>query len=291
MTRKIVLLVIFGVVLTAGAAGAWSNPGHQIVCEIAFQRLTPEAKALIRDLRRVDSDPGSSFSQSCLWPDKVRATTHPDTAEYHFLNTVRGEPAIDFAKDCAAHDCVVDAVERYAIYLMQPGNSERDRKKKADALKFLGHFVGDLHQPLHEGYGADRGGNLLDVRWFGESTNLHKVWDLLIGSRGGLRFPASALSLNEAVTEDQAHQWETLDVLGWSQETYRHAADEAYKRPEGGGFVDVEEGDALGDAYFDRALPVVKEQLQKAGVRLAFLLNSIAAGQELRFPAHCGNGG
>jgi hypothetical protein len=263
----------------AGAAPAsgsvvWAGGGHDIVCEIAFQRLTDEARDMVFAVRRHDQEPSETFYRSCSWADSSRHSDHKATYEYHFMNVVVPDaPEMVMQRDCANYDCVQLAIVRYARYTsMDPGSSESMQIRRANALKFLGHFVGDLHQPVHVGYAHDRGGNDLLVDFFDQrDQRLHAVWDFHIPDRMGLFDDpvASARRLEAEVTAAQAAAWENFDVVGWSRESYEIVRGLVY---------DIPANRVLADDYYDRAAPIVEMRFKQAGVRLAFLLNHAAAG-------------
>lgn len=273
-TGRLAALVGFAVLagLAPAPANAWSDNGHKLVCEIAWRRMTTEARDLVTTLRANDSDPMESFAASCAWADRVRSSTHPSTAPYHYVNIARGADAFEPERECPAYDCVTIGIRRYAAYLVDP---TRELEERAEALKFLAHFVGDVHQPLHAGYLEDRGGNSIFVDWFGDpeldddDVNLHAVWDRRILLRAGLKHPAAVAELDAAVTAQQAAAWRRVDFEGWAWESYRLAVDVAY---------DVPADRLLGAEYFERTLPVARLRIQQAGVRLAYLLDAIAAG-------------
>jgi hypothetical protein len=251
----------------------WGEDGHRLICEVAYRRLTPAAQLMVQRIRAEDPSPGDNFSSGCLWADEVRSTTHAYTYYYHFINIPPGVAGAKFQRDCAdtARYCAPWAIRRYARVLLDGSASALD---KAEALKFLAHFVGDLHQPLHAGRPADLGGNLIRVDFFGErrpngdSLNLHSVWDGSILRRAGIGFPGSADALDTEITVGQAEAWRTPNVARWTNESYRHA-ESAYRLPA---------GKRIRAAYFNRARDVSRLQLKRAAVRLAFLLNEIAAG-------------
>ena len=272
-------LVLLGGVLMLGVVAprwtlAWSPSGHKVVCEIAWQKLTAAGRKLVKEVRAHDTDGIGTFAEACVWPDKAKKSTHTGTYEYHFVNVPRGESKVVMERDCAAYDCVLVAIHRYGEYLQQKASGKREKRRRANALRFLGHFVGDIHQPLHAGYRQDYGGNLIEVEWFGKHARLHAVWDGEIAERGGFHSPTAAHELAVQITPAQTAQWQNADVLGWAQESLTLAQNNAYKIPADG---------KLGRAYFDKSLPVVLQQLQKAGARLAFLINSAAEGK-LYFP-------
>jgi hypothetical protein len=243
---------------------AWGKPGHQIVCEIAWQELTAEAKAGIQEFLSNDSAP--SFATSCLWADQIRDLPFFEwTKPYHFINLPKGLTYINWQQVCPEPPgCVVSAIRQYFSQLKNP-HAARD--EKAQALKFLGHFVGDLHQPLHAGRLEDRGGSQIAVTIFGQETSLHKVWDAVILKQTGKSWKQVAKELHDTVTASDRASWRASGPREWTWESYRIAEMQAYKRPA--------QGWILGKEYVKEHLPILLIRLQKAGIRLANLLNSM----------------
>jgi hypothetical protein len=136
-------------------------------------------------------------------------------------------------------------------------------------LKFLAHFVADLHQPLHAGRPGDLGGNRIQVTWFGQAQddgkpiNLHQVWDGLVGRRAGVRPPGSATALLEEF--GGGSETAVLDPRAWTSEAHSLAESVAYKLPA---------DRALGAEYYRRAAATVRQQLWRAGTRLAALIEA-----------------
>lgn len=278
----IALSFLSSLLLLPGPTRAWSNEPHEIVCEIAWQRLSQAGRELVAEIRRDATDDFPTFAQSCTWADGVRKGRGPhlSTYEYHFINVVDGASSLDIARDCPALDCVPAAVIRFASYLTLEPHGSRERQRRVWALRFLGHFVGDLHQPLHAGERGNIGGNDLDIRWFGSRSNLHSTWDGGIPRKAGLWNRTLGQQLAAGIVETEAQSWEDFNVGSWSSDAYLLAYEFAYRYADGSR---VKEGDSLGQTYFDRAAPIVRKQLLKAGVRLAHLINSAADGT-LSFP-------
>lgn len=259
---------------TVPPAPFWSMNVHAVVCEIAWQRMDSATRAFVTEVRSADRDRGGTFVESCAWADTVRNTTHHATYQYHFINVDRGSPAIDWPRDCGAYDCVTVAVIRYARYLAEYPRSRSDSLRRSEALRFLSHFVGDLHQPMHAGYRDDLGGNLTRVHWGGASPNLHAVWDGYLPGFAHATTIQDADRLAAEITPAQARPWETIDVFAWTEESYRITATKAYT---------FSDGEDLSAAYAARMAPVVIEQIKRAGVRLAWLVQQAAEGN-LPFP-------
>ena len=284
---KSIVLAILG--LTCGAASqsvwAWSGPVHELICEMAFQQLSEGAKKQVRRLSAGDNAPKEyrGFAKSCVWADEVRSETHRATNEYHYTNVPRDASGYDYLRDCAAFDCVEQASVRYLRYLH---NRTLQREQRAEALRFLGHFVSDLHQPLHFGFAEDRGGNDIFVG-FAENARLkhrlHGVWDgeipnrlgLIVKSRGrqkGRDLHVLAKNQVAAITEQQRMAWATPLVTDWASESFEAAKACAYR-------VDCnnDEGfllnpSTLTDAYWENAKPIALKRIRMASVRLAFYI-------------------
>ena len=157
----------------------------------------------------------------------------------------------------------MSAIIKYSKVLR---DKKASRPKKIEALKFLVHFVGDVHQPLHLGNARDKGGNDIEVTFFENRTNLHKVWDSGLIRRTKKGWPEYAKDLAGTITAQQLDEWNTLDPAAWATESYRLTVSNAYAIPKDG---------RISQAYFDKNIPVVNERLTMAGVRLAALLNTV----------------
>lgn len=266
--------LVIAALLTVSTPGAWGEHGHRIICGIAWQRLTPAARLMVERIRAADPAPGESFAASCLWADEVRRTTHRETEAYHYINIPPGSSGVDLARDCAdtRRRCAPWAIRHYALALL---DSARSGVERAEALKFLAHFVGDIHQPLHAGRAEDRGGNTIFVDFFGEreadgdSLNLHWVWDTWILRRAGVVWPDSAAALDGEITPVLLAEWQTTDVLTWVNESYRLDETLVYALPP---------DKRIDAAYFEAASAAARLGLKRAGARLAYLLNRIAEG-------------
>ena len=270
----ILLSAVLLILSPVDKASAWGADGHRLICAMAEAKLTPEAKSMLSETLRMgkflDNNADEDFPEACLWPDKVRHTTHKGSYEEHFINVPKSEDSVDLARDCAALNCVATAIQRNLVYLSRDAQGKREKARKAAALRFLAHFVGDLHQPLHVGNGEDWGGNKIRVNWYGKKANLHGIWDYEILKKAGITYPDSLEYLQEIKPEDSAS-----DVLAWIRTSFRLARDNAYKDTEGNL---IASGDTLGDAYFERAKPIVMSQISLSSSRLAYLLNELAAG-------------
>jgi hypothetical protein len=246
---------IFAVLLALVAAVpafSWSAPGHRVVAMIAERRLTPKALAEVRSLLGDES-----LNDAAVWADNIRSDRH-EAYGWHFMNIPIEASDPDPMKYCPATGCVISKIEEFTATLR---STQGKTSERTEALKFLIHFIGDLHQPLHVGDHGDRGGNDLQLEFFGVGTNLHSVWDRGLPSRLGTDEAALAAELGAAAQE----RWASGTVKEWALESLSISRKIAYKNL----------SNSLGQEYFDQCAPSVRVQLAKAGVRLAQTLNRI----------------
>ena len=146
---------------------AWGDEGHRIICEIALREVGETTRARIKQLLKGDAE-FTSFADACTWPDHPRKR-----AAEHFVNLRRDAPGLAGDPCPTADRCVVSAISHDLAVL---GRSDANAAQKLDALKYLSHWVGDVHQPLHVSFEDDRGGNGVAVTGLcgtGPIANLH----------------------------------------------------------------------------------------------------------------------
>jgi hypothetical protein len=243
-------------------SSVWGYDAHRLICEIAWRELTPRAQGRIRDLLR--GDPFSErFSETCIWADEVRRdSAYARYRVAHYLNVPPGAAAVDPATHCADSYCVIEAI-RDLVPAVNDAAAPRERRR--EALKFLAHFVSDLHQPLHVGRPDDQGGNGTAVVFMGEPTNLHVVWDASLAQLF-LLDPWDAERLQKTITPVERTRWRDLDPVTWANESYEIVERVVYRG--------VSRGAVLDGTYGERARYVVEERLLQAGYRLGLLLNA-----------------
>jgi hypothetical protein len=233
---------------------AWGPIGHRATGQIAEERLCANAQRAVHGLLGDES-----LAEASLWADQVRSEPQwRMSAPWHYVNIPDGQ-AYDRVRRYRDGD-VIEALERFVSVLRYPASSRED---KVAALKFIAHLVGDIHQPLHVGRASDRGGNELRVSWFGESSNLHRVWDSELISQQRLS-PRSLVLALESRASQEVEAWRLDRPLTWADESMA-------LRP----LVYNMRGTGLGRAYLREAGPVVEQRLLQAGVRLAALLDAI----------------
>ena len=258
-------------------AQAWGWDGHRLVCAMAQAKLTPEASLMVDKLLaegKALKGGQVSFAESCLWPDDVKYSNHKGTYEQHFINVPDEALTVDLLRDCAALNCIAIGIQKALTYLSRPPDSGREKARRAAALRFLGHFVGDLHQPLHIGNASDLGGNKVTVQWLGKETNLHALWDYGMLESMDIKYPDSLefLLSVEKTSDDKP-------IIDWFNESLSLGRTNAYSNAQGN---IIASGDSLGLDYLERNKPILIERLALASERLARILNEIAAGEQPR---------
>lgn len=258
-------IAVLAVAMAAGSAKtawAWGRNGHRAAAKLAETRLTPEARAIIRDLL----EPGESLADASTWADE-NARSIPGSGPWHYVN-VPITAARYSARDCLGGVCVVSKIVEFRKILADP-NAPKARRRMA--LRYVVHLVQDLHQPLHVGDRRDRGGNGLQVQFpRNQNTNLHSVWDSGLfreAYRNERELSAAVLDL---ARRPEAQAWLGGSVEDWANESLE-AARQAYAIP--GSRNQLQPGARLGREYLDANLPLAMERLAKAGLRLSDVLN------------------
>lgn len=238
----------------------WGANGHRIVAEIAERHLLPITRMRIHEL--VGPAPLARIS---MWADEYRGTPEGEhTATWHYVNVPDGveyrEPQTDFPTD------IVQALRLQESILRDTAGTQEEH---VQALKLLVHFVADIHQPMHVGRASDRGGNDVEIRWFGRSVNLHSLWDTYILEHQQLSYTEYVAFLDFA-TALEISEWQSTGYVDWLRESQMLRAD-IYAPIDAAG----EEAPYLGWDYFNKTIPIVEQRLLQAGIRLAGVLNSI----------------
>ena len=324
------LLIVVAALAAVPSSWGWGCKGHEIVALVAEAHLNSHARAIAfkiladgpisSSLSRYCKEPGlDPFVDSSTWADDER-TIAPDTAPWHFIDIPRGAPKSSMAQYCPTQEglpgrrlvepgrsggCVTSALASQLAILRDPAATAQAR---ADALRFIIHFVGDIHQPMHDTTNNDRGGNCVPVGFFGRAPretnptqesyapNLHEVWDVEIIERflNGQSLQQAADGLNRKFrARITAWQSKPADFTSWAWESHQKAESTAYGRLPVKVAIETPRSiescadddhvstrmlhlnENLDAAYQDAAAPVAQEQLAKAGIRLAALLNSI----------------
>jgi hypothetical protein len=268
MQRRTVAFSLMLVLVLTGRGLAWGGEGHQVVALVAENHLTEAAKAGMHQL--LGDDVNISDAEVCNWADQIRRERR-QTAPWHYVNIPTTAPSYDAVRDGNGGDNVIDAIGRFERVLADGAAPKEDR---AEALKFLVHFVGDIHQPLHcADRNGDRGGNGRLVFYLERkrAVSLHSVWDtwLLRGYIGRTRIADYADALDAQIKPDDAKAWRDGTPEQWANEAHAIARQHVYAAVS-------EDGPPpkLDQQHVDNPRPVVEHQLEKAGLRLAAVLNA-----------------
>lgn len=259
--RTIALALSLGVGIE-GRSWAWGPVGHQTVAYIAEDRLSPATLAKVHQLL----GPNVTLASVANWADEIRLQ-RPKTAGWHFIDievgqTVSESQVMSFCK--AGESCVVEQITADVAVLKDPGKAKNE---KVEALKFLVHFVGDLHQPLHTADDHDRGGNEKQVNFEGRQMKLHALWDHLIEKEATDDPRALATRLEHGLTKTKATAIKRGKPTAWALEGYKIAKTTIYPS------LATTQGQLTAD-YYKQMRPIVEERLLKGGVRLAVLIEN-----------------
>lgn len=255
-------LLSFAFVILSLVLVSWGVTGHHAIGKIAENHLNPNAKAAVKDLLG-----NESMADVSTWADQIRMKPEfKYTTPWHYINLPLGLNYAEF-KDRVEHmteDNVYSATLKQEQILMDSSSS---RDKKADALKYIIHFVGDLHQPMHISRAEDQGGNTIKVDYDGKETNLHSLWDTKLVEHQGLNYEDLAAKYDH-ISDEKIKQWQADPLIKWMWESYQISSI-LYKE------VDEANGHQIDENYYEKHLPIVEVRIQQAGVRLAGVLNDI----------------
>lgn len=257
MNNKTLLTLSVMLSMSASAFG-WGQKGHDVTAFIAENHLTPVAKAMCDSL--LD---GKSIVYWANWADNACHTPeYAYTKTWHYRNIDAGYDYDKFPRN--ENGDITSAIRaQYAVL----DDSKASKKEKALALKLIVHFLGDIHQPMHMGRLSDRGGNNVKVKFFNGNKNLHSVWDTSILESGhNWTYSEWQNQIDRATPEQQAEIIASSNPDDWGKETFEYARQIYDKTPEG---YNVEYN------YIAEWTPVIEQQLLKAGLRLAHILNTL----------------
>lgn len=270
--------------LMVSPAQAWSALGHRMVGDLAELRLDEGPRAEVRRLLEGENEP--TLGGVASWADALRYQDPPRfraTSRWHYINARGGGCGFDEARDCADGHCIVAAINAQRRILADRRQSDAARR---DALKFLVHFVGDVHQPLHAGSREDSGGNGFQVslrrdagpaagtgatgnagtavRSAVEGTNLHTVWDSRVLASAGLSRVQYVAQLRESLPPDVGRV-DAAAPMAWARESCALVDAAALYPPT----------HTIDSRYLEAHRPLAEQRIVTAAVRLAALLNAV----------------
>lgn len=273
--KTLILVTLF----FSAQALAWGPTGHRTVGQVAERFLN--TSTLVKVYEILDNQ---TLARVSTWPDEIKSEpeTYSSTFNWHYT---------DWADRSHDHDetnssgKMIAAIREQMAVLKDPLAS---KEKKAFALKFLVHLIGDVHMPLHVGNGLDRGGNACKVLFHKQPTNLHALWDEGMIDFTKLSFTELTSFVSQGRSVEQIRVWKSGDVLDWARESKELRAElyPAEVKPGSAPLsvkqycrtdiaVAVEDMPDLSYGYSYQFLPVLEERLFQAGLRLAMVLNEV----------------
>ena len=243
---------------------AWGELGHRLVGDLAATELSAGARAEVAALLAGEAEP--TLAGVAIWPDRLRDSDPPRfkaTARWHYVHIAEDGCDYQPGRDCVDGGCVVAAIQAQTRIL---ADRTRPLWERTDALKFVVHFVGDIHQPLHGGYAADLGGNKYQIQYRDRGDNLHWLWDsLILDDLDQAHYLDRLAALPLAVSQPATVL--PPDAAGWVRESCA-----IVRRPDF-----YPDGHKISDSYVTYWRPLAEERLRLAGSRLAMLLNAALA--------------
>jgi len=242
------ILVLVTLSFSINKSFAWGRTGHSIVAQIAFSYLDEKTKANV--MKYLDT---LTIEQAASWMDNLRNDKSYDYLKpYHYINIEKGENYTP-----TTEDNIVNGINNAMLKLNNMSNLSKEEITLN--LLILFHLIGDLHQPLHCGYGVDKGGNTIQVSFFGKGSNLHRLWDSDIIEYKKMNLD-SCFKFN-TYSKKQIRQIKKIDVVKWMNESRSHLT-QVYQFS----------SNKIEDHYINYNSPIIKKQLLDAGIRLAKVL-------------------
>lgn len=256
--KKLILAIV--ILYAPLQSMAWGAEGHRVAGQIAYSYLTPKARKAIQEILGyesvalastwadfIKSDPAYNYLSPWHYIDFDKVYTYPEMQEY--LN----------------HDTNVDAYTKLQFLIAELKKKDLSKENKLLYLHMLIHIVEDVHQPMHAAHADDKGGNDFKVNWFNNPTNLHSVWDSQLIEFQQLSYTEYTAAINHTTTAQRA-EWQKAPISQWLFES-NQIAEKLY--------TEIKPGDTLNYRYNFTHIDIVNQQLLKAGVRLAGVLNTI----------------
>lgn len=243
---------------------AWGAQGHRLVAEVADARLNPTARAEVD--RLLATEPDATLASIAPWADQLRAKDPGlgrRSAGWHYVNIAEDNCHYEAPKHCRNGNCIVEALKAQSAIL---GDRSLTDGERLQALKFVVHLVGDIHQPMHAGYAHDKGGNDFQLQFGNRGTNLHSLWDSGMLNTRKLDDAGYLPLLQSQRAPKLARQSNPQrDPQTWAEASCRISM-------QAGVYPATRK---IGDEYTERYRPLAEAQLRLAGENLAQLLNRV----------------
>lgn len=252
-------------------ASCWGTDGHTAIGILAVNQLPPETLLALESI--VNPLTKQAMEKVCNWPDDLRETEEGEwSSALHYINIPRGDEVYSESRDCPLQPdhmthterppqhCATEAIKYFAAELTNP---QASKEQRWEALAWLCHLVGDLHQPLHAGFADDRGANNIEVFFNDEQMNLHHFWDtaLINQKAGSWQYLVGELSEFPPVQADS--NWSPGMVNDWTNESHKLAKEKAYPTKEN-----------IDECFVQQSWELTQQQIRKAASHLALIINS-----------------
>lgn len=234
---------------------AFNFDSHRIICQMAYEQLSVKTQQAVEQV--ISKSKFKRFAQACPWPDQIRQQpSYKHTKYWHYINVPRSANTVSM-HHCPKKGCVLSGIVQMQHRLQQDPNNWQ-------SLVFLSHFIGDVHQPLHVSYADDYGGNAVHLKHKGAGTNLHALWDgELLQPKQWQKYSDELLLTLSASNKEQ---WRNGSIETWATESLLITKD-IYKH--------LPASKKITQKYTDRFAHKLEQQIQKASVRLAYVLEEI----------------
>ena len=283
-------LCFSAILLFSQPSFALAKFGHKIVCQLAFEHLSlvkqqsisqllytvpTEQQTIINHYNRLKKDSPLTFANACTWADAIKKhhRNHPEFNQYkawHYLNVPRNLPSI--TKPSCDKNCLPQAIIKHQQQLQSSANTWQS----AQALLFLGHWLGDIHQPLHVSYASDFGGNKVEFsNKKGRCKNLHGYWDACLIKQAKRSKKQWLAHLSKQWHKSYTPEYQAKQVWQWADESYQlvRAPSFGYCQLNSQNVCQKPKGKInLADDYAQEYLPIMEQQLLKAAQRLTRIL-------------------
>lgn len=239
---------------------AWGMLGHRVVGQIAETYLN---KKTTNEIKKILGN--ESLAMASNWADFIKSEpSYNYLSNWHYINLPAGlkSEQLNYA---LAQDTVTDAFTRINFLSAELKNKALAQEKKVMYLRILIHLVGDIHQPMHTGRFEDLGGNKIQLSWFGQNTNLHRIWDSDMIEHQQLSYTEYASSVN-FIDKNELHNLQSQGAAQWVADSYK-ISEKLY--------ANVKSGDKLSYRYIYDNIETANQQLLKGGIHLAATLNNI----------------
>lgn len=252
----VLIFLMFNFSSKADTSPVWGRTGHRVVGAIADEYLKSSTKRKLRQLLN-----HQSLALASTYADEIKADERYDRFKsWHYLNM-----PLDGTYETSNKNADGDLVTGIAYCKSIITNDNSTEDDKTFYLKLLIHLIGDLHQPFHIGLKDDRGGNDFYVQWQSQDSNMHRVWDSQMIESYGMSYSELAQNANH-LSKSEIKTIQDGTVLDWISETHKLTKIV---------YSSAEKGENLRSSYSYKYLDVAKQQMQKAGIRLAKILNDI----------------